>query len=189
MLIEKVLTCPTRILNETERSYYFANGCVRIERLISNHWLDRIKTASAKLIEQSREVTESNNMFLLETGHSAQAPRLKRLISPVSHHPDFWSFASNSEIVDAVADVVGPDVRFYHSKLNYKWAGGGQRFDWHQDIQAWPHTNYSPVTVGVLLEDTTLEQGPLIAVKGSHKGELYDLYDDEDNFVIRIDQD
>ncbi len=189
MLIEKVLTYPTRILNETERSYYFANGCVRIERLISNHWLDRIKTASAKLIEQSREVTESNNMFLLETGHSAQTPRLKRLISPVSHHPDFWSFASNSEIVDAVADVVGPDVRFYHSKLNYKWAGGGQRFDWHQDIQAWPHTNYSPVTVGVLLEDTTLEQGPLIAVKGSHKGELYDLYDDEDNFVIRIDQD
>ena len=111
MLIEKVLTYPTRILNETERSYYFANGCVRIERLISNHWLERIKTASANLIDQSREVTENNNMFLLETGHSAQTPRLKRLISPVSHHPDFWSFASNSEIVDAVSDVVGPDVR------------------------------------------------------------------------------
>ncbi|HIB18403.1 MAG TPA: phytanoyl-CoA dioxygenase family protein, partial [Alphaproteobacteria bacterium] len=48
---------------------------------------------------------------------------------------------------------------------------GGQSCDWHQDIQAWPHTNYSPVTVGVLLEDTTLNQGPLTAIKGESQGE------------------
>ena len=187
MLIEQVLKYPAQILTEQERDYYFANGCVRIQSLISDHWLERIRLASAKLINQSRKVVENDGVFLLETGHSAETPRLKRLVSPVSHHPDFWSFASNSKIVDAVADVVGPNVRFYHSKLNYKWEGGGQSFDWHQDIQAWPHTNYSPVTVGLLLEDTTLDQGPLIAVKGSHKGELYDLYDERDNFVIRIE--
>ena len=188
MLTEDVLSYPSTILGDSQRNYYFENGCVRIERLISDDWLKRLRLANEEMIDKSRSLNESNDAFILEAGHCADTPRLKRLTSPVSHHPDFWEFASNSVVIDAVADVVGPNVRFYHSKLNYKWAGGGQCFDWHQDIQAWPHTNYSPVTVGLLLEDTTIDQGPLTAVRRSHEGELYDLYDKNDEFVIRIEE-
>ena len=171
MLTEQVLSFSTEVLTERQRNYYLENGCVRIERLVSDGWVKRLPAASKQLVNQSRAITVSDDVYVLETGHSAEMPRLKRLTSPVSHHPDFWDFASNSNTVDAVADVVGPNVRFYHSKLNYKWAGGGQSCNWHQDIQAWPHTNYSPVTVGVLLEDTTLNQGPLTAIKGESQGE------------------
>ena len=31
-----------------------------------------------------------------------------------------------------------------------------------------------------------MAQGPLVAIRSSHLGELYDLYDENDNFVIRI---
>ena len=30
---------------------------------------------------------------------------------------------------------------------------------WHQDIQFWPHTNYSPLTVGVFLDDVEPDMG------------------------------
>ena len=33
-----------------------------------------------------------------------------------------------------------------------------------------------------------MSQGPLTVVKGSHSGPLYDLYDNQGNFVIRIDK-
>ena len=92
------------------------------------------------MIKKSAKLSKSNEVFVLEDGHKFNQPKLKRLNSPVTHHPDFWKFAARSIIADAVSDVVGPNVRFHHSKLNYKWAGGGQRFDWHQDIQSWPHT-------------------------------------------------
>jgi hypothetical protein len=42
--------------------------------------------------------------------------------------------------VDLVADLLGPDLRFHSSKLNFKWSAGGDAVRWHQDIQAWPHT-------------------------------------------------
>ena len=84
------------------------------------------------------------------------------------------------------ADVCGPDVKFYHSKLNFKWPEGGQRFDWHHDIPAWPHTDYSPVTVGLYLEDCGHEQGPLRAIRGSHREPLHSMYDAEGNWVLRI---
>ena len=67
-------------------------------------------------------------MYVLETGHSAEMPRLKRLTSPVSHHPDFWDFSSNSNTVDAVADVVGLNARFYYSKLKLQVGGWGAEF-------------------------------------------------------------
>ena len=76
-----------------------------------------------------------------------------------------------------------PDVKFHHSKLNFKWAEGGEEVKWHQDIQYWPHTNYSPLTIGTYLHDVGPEQGPLGAIPGSHKGELFDEYNDKGQWV------
>ena len=81
------------------------------------------------------------------------------------------------------ADLVGPDVKFHHSKLNFKWAKGGEEVKWHQDITYWPHTNYSPLTAGLYLYDCGPEQGPLMAIPGSHNGELFSQYDDAGNWV------
>jgi ectoine hydroxylase-related dioxygenase (phytanoyl-CoA dioxygenase family) len=89
-------------------------------------------------------------------------------------------------MADVAADVVGPDVKFYHSKLNFKWARGGQDFKWHQDIQAWPHTNYSPVTIGLYIDDCDMAQGPLIVARGSHHGPLHSMYDESGTWVLNI---
>lgn len=186
MLTEEVLSYPASVLTDAQRDAYFSDGAVLVEGALPQMWLDRIRRASDAVIEQSRDLSESNGAFILEDGHSAQSPRLKRLTSPVTHHPDFWAFASQSPVADAAADVVGPHVKFYQSKLNYKWADGGDRFDWHQDIQAWPHTNYSPVTIGVYLEDCGPDQGPLRAVRGSQEGKLYSMYNDDGEWVVSI---
>src|SRR5262249_18321602 len=79
--------------------------------------------------------------------------RLRRLSSPTDLHATYWEFASTSAIVDLVVDLIGPDVKFHHSKMNFKAPRGGEEVKWHQDIQFWPHTNYDLLTVGVFLED------------------------------------
>jgi hypothetical protein len=98
---------------------------------------------------------------------------VRRLRALVDRHPDFWRLASRSVLADIAADLVGPDVKFHSSKLNYKWPGSGEIVDWHQDIPAWPHTNYSPVTLGIYLGDVPGEQGPLTCIPGSHKGPIF----------------
>ena len=50
---------------------------------------------------------------------------------------------------------------------------------WHQDIQAWPHTSFGVLTFGVYLEDTGSEQGPLTALPGTHRGPLFEQFDDD----------
>jgi ectoine hydroxylase-related dioxygenase (phytanoyl-CoA dioxygenase family) len=74
-------------------------------------------------------------------------------------------------------------VKFHHSKLNFKWAEGGEEVKWHQDITFFPHTNYSPLTIGTCLNDVGDEQGPLGVFPGSHKGDLFNQYNDKDQWV------
>jgi ectoine hydroxylase len=95
----------------------------------------------------------------------------------------YWDFVVQSPIADIAADLVGPNVKFHHAKLNFKWAEGGEEVKWHQDIQFWPHTNYSPLTIGTYLYDCGSDQGPLGVVPGSHEGPLFDQYNDRGEWV------
>ena len=46
-----------------------------------------------------------------------------------------------------------------------------------QDIQFWPHSNYSPLTIGVYLADVHEEQGPMRVLPLSVHDQLHPLTD------------
>ena len=173
-----ILAHPARVLTQAQRQTYFETGCLAADGLIPAAWLDRLNALSAEFLEQSRSLSQSNEAFDLGPSHTADHPHVRRLRALVDRHPDFWRFAAESPLADIAADLVGPDVKFHSSKLNYKWPGSGEIVKWHQDIPAWPHTNYSPVTLGVYLDDVPAEQGPLTCVPGSQNGPIFVHRDD-----------
>ena len=168
MTPEQVLACPPRVLTQAQREFYFSEGYLLLERILPDEWIQRLRAATDELIERSRKVTKSDAIWDLEPGHRPDAPRLRRVSAPVDQHPAFWDYVSQSLIGDIVADLVGPDVKFHHSKLNFKWARGGEEVKWHYDISFWPHTNYSPLTVGTYMYDCGMDQGPLQVLPKSH---------------------
>ncbi len=178
MTPEAVLTHQARVLSQGQRESYFSKGYVVVEAMFGPGELAAIRTVVHEFIERSKQETCSGEVFDLAPGHSAASPRLRRLRRPHQHHPLFWKIASGV-LADVAADLVGPDVVFHHSKLNFKWNDGHDQVDWHQDIQFYPHTNYSPLTIGLLLEDMTLANGALGFIPESHTGELFDQYDEQ----------
>jgi hypothetical protein len=178
MTPEAILSRAPVILTQPQREAYFRDGYLAAEGLIPAAWLQRLRDLSAEFLNASRACSASNEAFDLGPSHSPERPHVRRLRALVDRHPDFWRFASESVLADIAADLVGPDVKFHSSKLNYKWPGSGEIVDWHQDIPAWPHTNYSPVTLGVYLDDCPAEQGPLTCVPGSHNGPIFVHRDD-----------
>jgi ectoine hydroxylase len=183
---EDVLAHPPIVLTGAQRSAYFTDGFLVLPDYVPTAWLDRLQAATAELMDRSRRVTRSDGVFVLEEGHSANNPRLHRVTSPQDQHPDVWTFFCDPVMTDLAADVVGPDVKFHHAKLNVKSERGTRGFKWHQDIPAWPHTDYSPVTIGIYLNGCDDAQGPLTFVRGSHLGPLHSQYDDAGAFVVRV---
>lgn len=181
---EQILSIAPRVLSQAQREQYFEEGYLLLERVISDEWLQRLRAATDELVERSRAVVKSDKIFDLEPGHRADAPRLRRVSNPVEQHPAYWEYINRSIVPDIVADLVGPDVKFHHSKLNFKWAAGGEAVKWHYDIGFWPHTNYSPLTIGTYLYDCGMEQGPLGVMPRSHLREpLPSQYDANGKWV------
>ena len=176
---EDVLRFPPRILSQSQREAYFASGYLLLDSLVEDAWMSRLLHAVEEMVEESRTITESDSKFDIEPDHSGDVPRLRRLSNPPHHHPVFKEFSHSGPVVDVAEDLLGPSVRLHHSKLNFKWSHGGEEVKWHQDIQYWPHTNFSPLTIGVYLSDVDDEMGPMGVVPGSHQRELFDLYDDQ----------
>jgi ectoine hydroxylase len=183
---QDVLKHPANVLSEPQRRDFFDKGFVVLPNYVPEAWLARLRAAMAELLDRSRAVSETNSTYVLEEGHSAAEPRLHRVSSPQDQHPVFWEFMCDPVMTGLAADVVGPDVKFHHAKLNVKSGKGTQGFGWHQDIPAWPHTDFSPVTIGIYIDGCTQDQGPLTVAEGSHQGPLFSMYDDEGNFVVKI---
>jgi hypothetical protein len=175
MTPEEILSVPPRVLSQAQREHYFRHGYVGIESLVPAATIAELVAVTQQFVEASRAETKSGRTFDLGPGHSNDKPVLRRLRRPDEQHPAYWRFASGI-MADVAADLLGPDVVFHHSKLNFKWFDASDTVKWHQDIQFFPHTNYDVLTIGCYLADTTMSSGPLAVLPGSHDGPLYDQY-------------
>ena len=176
-------TTAPAVLTDEQVAQYRREGWLSVPALVDHEWLARLRAVTEEFVDASRALTESTPLYDLEADHTAEEPRLRRLSAPTELHATYWELASQSVITDVVCDLIGPNVKFHHSKLNFKAPRGGEEVKWHQDIQFWPHTNYDLLTVGVFLEDVVPGMGEVGFVPESHDGELYDLYDDRGVWV------
>jgi ectoine hydroxylase-related dioxygenase (phytanoyl-CoA dioxygenase family) len=166
-----------KALTQQQWDQYQSDGYLCLPGFLSIDWLQRLEAAMNGFIEQSRSLSASSASILVEPGHMPENPRLRRIPQTGAFDPDFEAFGLNGPIVDIAEDLLGPDIRLHHSKLNFKWNDGGEEIKWHQDIQFWPHSNYSLLTIGVYLCDVDDQMGPMGIYAGSHKGRLYPLRD------------
>ena len=183
MTPEQVLAGKPLALGQQERERYFEDGFLTVPGYVGAGWLDRLRAVVAAKIEESRTRAASDDQFDLAPDHSAEKPNIRRLRKAVDQDPELCAFAKDPAVVDLCADLLGPDIRFHSSKLNFKWSEGGDAVRWHQDIQGWPHTNFAVLTFGIYLEDTGPEQGPLTAIPGTHRGTIFEQFDDDGNWT------
>ena len=140
--------------------------------------LEKLRAITYGLIDQSRSVTESDDRFDLDRGHSAETPRLTRIKLPHKQDPYYWEILTQSKVTEVLTDLLGPDTFLNTAKLNTKAPGGGAAVEWHQDWAFYPATNDSLLAFGLMLEDVTEDNGPLLVIPGSHKGPVLSHHND-----------
>ncbi len=73
-------------------------------------------------------------------------------------------------ILDAVEDLIGPDILVWSTDWWIKEARSPQFVSWHQDSQYWGLDTDKLVTVWVALSPSTIESGCMRVLPGSHLG-------------------
>ena len=162
------------MLTPDEVRFYHREGYLLVEDVFDAEEVAELNRVTDSYIERSRGVAASDSLFDLAPHHTAKNPVVRRIKNPVAVDEAYARAARKERLLDIVECLVGPGVRFDHSKMNIKTIGGQAAIDWHQDWAFYPHTNDDLLAVGLYLGDCTLENGPLMVIPGSHRGPVLD---------------
>lgn len=177
------------MLDDRQKLFYRENGYLLVKQAVGEDLLGRLQRTTYRLIEESRSVTESDGRYDLDAGHSAEHPKLTRIKLPTHVDPVYREALMGSGLTDVLRELLGANVSLITSKLNTKAPGGGAAVEWHQDWAFYPHTNDSVLALGLMLEDVTFENGPLMVIPGSHRGPVLSHHNKDGVFCGAIDPD
>lgn len=73
------------------------------------------------------------------------------------------------KILDAVEDLIGPNILCWNSVFWIKEAQSPSYVGWHQDLQYWGLSNSDVVSIWIALSDASEDAGCMNVIPGSHK--------------------
>ena len=105
-------------------------------------------------------------------GHNFKPHLLFTWVDEIVHHP---------AILDAVEDLIGPNIRLFHLSVWPKNAHDPAYVSWHQDATYFGLEPALQVTAWVALTDASIEAGCMEVIPGSHKlGQLHHTERDDE---------
>jgi len=157
------------MLSSEEVAQYHENGYVTPDFRLSETVVDSIRERHQKLLLKHPEF---NNY----------CPSL------LAYDRDFLDVAKNDDILDMVAQLIGPDIALWNSSFFAKPAGGGHATPWHQDGEYWPIRPLATCTVWIALDPATPENGCLEVIPGSHKNQTLLQHNTNERKDITLNQ-
>ncbi|WP_088921325.1 phytanoyl-CoA dioxygenase family protein [Granulosicoccus antarcticus] len=165
-------------LTSQQKSDYERDGFILVEDAVPPNVLSHLQSVTRDLVEQSRSVTQNNDVYDLDKGHSKDNPRINRIKTPHNVHAAYKEYLRSDALLELVQPLLGEHIRMNNSKLNTKAAQGGAPVEWHQDWSFYPHTNDDLLAIGIMLSDIGEEDGPLQMIPGSHKEPILSHFND-----------
>ena len=177
------------MLGKQEVEQYRQEGFVLVPNVLDDTTRLRMHSVLATLVEGSRSVSEHTHVYDLEPGHSRDEPRVRRIKTPHLVDPVFSEFMRSPKLVGILQALLGKNVRLHGSKLNLKAARFGSPVEWHQDWAFYPHTNDDLLAIGVMLDDTTVANGAMYVLPGTHGSPVHSHHGTDGLFCGAIDPD
>jgi hypothetical protein len=141
-----------RKLTDTQIEQYHRDGFV--------YPVDAFRADEARRFRCAMENFEAAQGTELTKGHNFKPHLLFAWVDEIVRHP---------AILDAVEDLIGPDIRLFHLSVWPKNARDPAYVSWHQDATYFGLEPALQVTAWVALTEASIEAGCMEVVPGSHK--------------------
>ena len=137
-----------------------------IEQYRRDGYFSPLAVLTAAEVSDSRGALES---FEKSQGCSLQGAQRNK-----SHLLFKWvdDLMRHNTILDAVEDLIGPDILCWNSLFWTKEARSESFVSWHQDLRYWGLDTDRLVSIWLALSPATLESGCMHVLPGSHIGDL-----------------
>ena len=160
----------TKLLTPAQVSDYRAMGYVNSLRVFP----------AEQAIAYRERLEENERSHGLEPDHRRKMHLYLKWADEIVHHPG---------ILDAVEDLIGPDILLYHLTLWLKEPRTDAFISWHQDSTYFGLSPAEHVTAWVALSHSNLESGCVQVVPGSHlRGQVAHGVEKKEENMLRTGQ-
>ena len=164
-------------LDFEEIEHYRRDGWVVPAYRLPAQQLDVLRETLDQLIRDNPGTRPERLVSIHIEGHNAEGVRGSR---------KFLDLARDPALVDLVAQLIGDDIILWGCQIFCKPGGDGMEVPWHQDGHYWPIRPLATCTVWVALDDSTVENGCLRVIPGSHLAQTIHphLREERDDLVL-----
>jgi hypothetical protein len=144
----------SKVLTPDQVQSYRANGFLSPLPALSAVEVARFRSALS-----ATESRLGGSLMTIDRKYRGNMHVLVRWVDEIARHP---------AILDAVEDLIGPDILLYTSRFFIKEAASDGIAAWHQDCTYFGLRPFDHVTAWVALSNVTPAAGPLEFAAGSH---------------------
>lgn len=174
-------------LTEQQKEFWRENGYLVVENVLSQAEIEHLRQSTDKLMASAQGLTESTDRFKLKafgTGGNV----VQQIAEPHELGGEWMALARDSRILDIVEGLLGPNIMLYYSMYMMKPSFEGFEAPWHQDFAFFVHDAANLLACQVYIDDSTIENGCIRVVPGSHKlGLLNHFKDGQFTGILQVD--
>jgi ectoine hydroxylase-related dioxygenase (phytanoyl-CoA dioxygenase family) len=176
------------MLNAQEIKRYHDQGYLVPSFRLDAARVARLREALDQLLRDNHGVRPEKLVSALLSGAGGRA-----IAEGVVGLDAFLNLAMDTQILDCVEQLIGPDIILWGCHVFCKPAGDGHATPWHQDGHYWPIRPLANCTVWVALDPSTRANGCLRVIPGSHAARVTHphLLEERDDLALqqRLDED
>ena len=148
-------------LSEEDIWYFRYNGFYRLPELLAGDLIDRLNDVT------DMQISGLVEPIIWESTKSRTPTDIRRLSKIVERNAAYLEAASYPIVLDALQGILGPNIELLTNKHNHLMVrpAGSFPVPWHSGEEPYDHLL---ITVIIYLEESTLDNGCIRLVPGSH---------------------
>jgi phytanoyl-CoA hydroxylase len=165
-------------IGDAERAHYVEQGYVVVPGLFDEKslkdWRDRLTDIVDGRIPPAEHMLVMKDVMIAKGAVRASSPaEAIAKVQDFEQDPVLYAYAKDDRLLDCVASLIGEDLLSIHTMLINKPPNVDGRHPLHQDIIYFPFRPGDRIVgTWTALEKVDRENGCLVAIPGSHRGEI-----------------
>ena len=168
----------TNNLTNEEIKKFKTDGIIVPSNPLPDNYVTLLKTALDKLIYDNPDIRPEK----LVSAH------IENGTEGVKGSQIFLDIALDEIILNLISQLIGEDIILWGCQVFCKPGGDGMIVPWHQDGKYWPIRPLATCTVWIAIDDSTIENGCLRVIPGSHSKKKIFQHDQNERKDIVLDQ-
>ena len=159
-------------LSQDQIDFFWEKGYLPYDKVLSDDAIEMLRREYDAEFEKARQAKSLRNLAVGEGADAETAAtssvQMLQIMQMCERNIHFRQLCYDTKILDAVQDLIGPNLMLFHDQALFKPAHTGGPVFWHQDNAYWKCRPATLVSCWLTLDDVDKENGAMQVIPGSH---------------------